>query len=230
MAPGATGVEQATHDPLSRGGSTRDPLVEAEHVRVVAHDLRHHVATIGALAEAIAMTAKIPPAGEALLSSLRREIIATRELCEHLTQRPATAIRLRADRITRQVIEEQRPAMGCEVQLEIEPAELHAPPLHIRRLLENLLRNACDAAGPDGLIVVSVTQDADDVIVEVSDSGPGFPEAGNEGVGLGLRIVHQLVTELGGRVLIDISRFGGATVRATLPSTRPARWVGGETR
>jgi signal transduction histidine kinase len=54
------------------------------------------------------------------------------------------------------------------------------------------------------------------VLVEVEDTGPGFPENApvfdafyttkESGTGLGLAIVHSLVTEHGGTVRVDSAR------------------------
>lgn len=205
-----------------------DSPTDVQRIRELCHDLRHHVATIATLVEAVAKSAEIPPSAETVLSALRRETTVTRQLCEHLSQRSPEAVRLRADRMVREVVEDHRPAVPCELRLETEPATLRVPPMHLRRVVENLLHNACHAAGPDGIVAVSVRQRTDRVIIEVSDSGTGFPDAGGEDVGLGLRIVHQLAHELDGQVLLDVSRLGGAAITVTLPSDHPGG-AGGET-
>ena len=89
------------------------------------------------------------------------------------------------------------------------------------RVVSNLVSNALRHGAGD--VDVRVTGGAE-VVVEVSDEGPGFAEerpferfAGSHGsVGLGLAIVDEIVRAHGGRV--EIVREGGRTiVRVTLP-------------
>ena len=45
------------------------------------------------------------------------------------------------------------------------------------RALSNLLRNAIRHAGPSNPITIQTTRDGDEVVIAISDSGPGVPEA-----------------------------------------------------
>jgi hypothetical protein len=108
----------------------------------------------------------------------------------------------------------------------------------------NLLRNAADAlhgaerpseAGPPTINITTTTVDRE-IVVEVADNGPGIPEAIARrifepsfttkksglsfGLGLGLGIVQNLVTEYGGQIELldsDTTHAPGATFRVTLP-------------
>jgi signal transduction histidine kinase len=88
-------------------------------------------------------------------------------------------------------------------------------PVALRRVLTNLVRNAMRAAGPNGLIQVSVTRHAESVVIEVEDDGPGF---GHLPVinGIGLRSSSRLVRSAGGHVDTAVGTLGGALVRVTL--------------
>ncbi len=90
----------------------------------------------------------------------------------------------------------------------------------IKQVLINIIRNAIEAAGPTGAVRVSVSRSATFAVLEVRDSGPGFP-AGvdvfepfsttkDAGTGLGLSIVHRIVDDHHGRV--EIGRNDGLTV------------------
>lgn len=102
------------------------------------------------------------------------------------------------------------------------------PAAPVRQVTLNLLLNASAAAGPRGRVGLSVTHGADRLAIVVEDSGPGL---GREqlarllssgplpsGGGVGLRLAHDIVAALGGR--ISHQRTDQATViRVDLPGT-----------
>ncbi|HSH45138.1 MAG TPA: HAMP domain-containing sensor histidine kinase, partial [Longimicrobiales bacterium] len=97
--------------------------------------------------------------------------------------------------------------------------------------LVHLLRNAVQAAGPEGSIRASADVDDDVVRFRVEDTGPGVPEEVRtrlfepfyttkpvgEGAGLGLAVVHAVAEEHAGRVDVDRSSLGGARFTLTIP-------------
>jgi signal transduction histidine kinase len=107
-----------------------------------------------------------------------------------------------------------------------------------QRAIENLLRNALRYAHE--CVVLEVQADADDVVVEVRDDGPGIPREqwtnvlepfvridaprsrAHRGLGLGLAIVRRIVEAHGGMVTVTHSREGGTCVRTIWPSSRSA--------
>jgi signal transduction histidine kinase len=93
-------------------------------------------------------------------------------------------------------------------------------PAALRRVVTNLVRNAFRAAGPDGVVQVSVARTAGRVVLEVDDDGPGF---GRLSVinGIGLRSSSRLVLAAGGHLDAGRGRLGGAAVRVNLPSLTP---------
>jgi len=104
-----------------------------------------------------------------------------------------------------------------------------ADPDAVRQILLNLVRNAVEAAEGSGSITIAVSPAPDSVVVEVRDDGPGIaPDdltrvfdpgftTRPRGNGLGLAIVHRLVTEMRGTVSVRSSPGAGTTVRIALP-------------
>jgi len=103
----------------------------------------------------------------------------------------------------------------------------------IYRCLLNLISNAADAAPVQGgKVRLRVwREDADRVIIEVEDNGPGIPDGnkekifdmffstkGSKGTGLGLAVTHKVVLEHGGDILVRDGAEGGACFRITLPA------------
>jgi signal transduction histidine kinase len=109
------------------------------------------------------------------------------------------------------------------------PLDEHA----MRQCLMNLVINALDAtAGIDGgWVRVSVHLAAEDRLeLRVQDNGPGVAPnlvddlftsmvstKGSKGTGLGLLVVHKIVTEHAGRVWMDPHLSPGATFRVQVP-------------
>ena len=104
----------------------------------------------------------------------------------------------------------------------------------LRQVFMNLTLNALDAAGPGGWVRVECAQEPKMIAVSVTDSGAGIaPEAferlfepfftsKSTGSGLGLPIVHAIVTQHGGTITADNLPGGGARFLVRLPRARPA--------
>jgi signal transduction histidine kinase len=103
---------------------------------------------------------------------------------------------------------------------------------HLEQILDNLLANAIDALPEDGTVTVSVSGADGGARITVADDGPGMsPEersraflrfvSGSKsgGAGLGLAIVHRLVTSNGGTARLAETPGGGLTVVLDFPGT-----------
>ncbi|MGH4021358.1 MAG: sensor histidine kinase [Pseudonocardiaceae bacterium] len=72
---------------------------------------------------------------------------------------------------------------------------------YLWRMVGNVLDNAIRAAGPRGHVEVTVSG-GPDVLIEVTDDGPGFGHARNGSASLGLGIVTGLAKACGGSLLV----------------------------
>jgi signal transduction histidine kinase len=122
---------------------------------------------------------------------------------------------------------------GVKIECYVPNAPLaaHFDDERIKQVLFNLIRNAVDAAKEEtGDVRVRLDRDDEHAIIEVSDSGPGisdnvsifepFSSSKEGGTGLGLPIVHRIVSDHGGEISID--RVDGRTVfRIELPLDGP---------
>jgi PAS domain S-box-containing protein len=105
-------------------------------------------------------------------------------------------------------------------------------PGRIEEVFINLISNAVDAMRGDcnqkTLKISSSVRDSE-VLIAVSDSGPGIsPQRRNQifdpffttkgdGQGIGLSIVHRIITDHGASISVCTSRWGGAEFRILLP-------------
>ncbi|MFC5063869.1 ATP-binding protein [Actinomycetospora atypica] len=108
-----------------------------------------------------------------------------------------------------------------------------ADPRRVRQVLINLVTNGVRHNDVDGWVRVA----ADGAAVTVADGGPGIPpglldrlflpftQAGGSdeagGAGLGLALVHGLVTAMAGEVSVDSAPGEGTTVTVRLPVAAP---------
>jgi signal transduction histidine kinase len=99
----------------------------------------------------------------------------------------------------------------------------------LREIVINLLANSIDAAGSGGCVIVSTRGEANGIVLEIHDSGPGIPpEIQNHifepffttketGTGLGLYVVGRRVQELGGEIHCRSVPGEGTTFVLKLP-------------
>ncbi len=106
---------------------------------------------------------------------------------------------------------------------------------HLEQILDNLLANALEAVPASGHVRVGAGPGGGGVRVTVADDGPGMTPQQQEaafrrfasttpgGAGLGLAIVHRLVTSNGGAAALSDTPGGGLTVVLDLPGHAPDR-------
>ena len=132
--------------------------------------------------------------------------------------------------------------LDAEVSLEVpaDPVPAHADPVHVSRILDNLLNNALTYARGRPWVRVGVTRTAGEAVVEVEDHGIGIPAQVREriferffrandtqlppapGTGLGLYISRELASRHHGRLaVVDSTPGRGSTVALTLPLVNP---------
>jgi PAS domain S-box-containing protein len=136
----------------------------------------------------------------------------------------------------------------CELALSDEPAFVAADPAQLEQVMLNLLVNARQAletmttpamAGRVGstsvrtpMVVIRTAVRDNTVALEISDNGPGIAAAElpriwdpfwttkeeGEGTGLGLSVVHGIVTQHGGTIDVETRVGAGTTFTVSLPA------------
>lgn len=103
----------------------------------------------------------------------------------------------------------------------------------IKQVLVNLMKNAMQAMGPEGVLTLGTGGGADAVWVSVSDTGSGIPAerlsrifepfytTKQKGSGLGLMIVQRIIRAHGGRIELDSRPGKGTTFRFWIPVAEP---------
>jgi PAS domain S-box-containing protein len=111
----------------------------------------------------------------------------------------------------------------------------------IRQVLDNLIENAIKYSPPGTEISIAAEKTGNEVLISVTDRGPGIPReeitnifermyrieqrvySGADGIGLGLYICQRLVESHGGRIWAESAPGKGSTFRFTLPLAATAK-------
>lgn len=207
-------VADAAHELRSPLASMQTQLEIADRLgegTQASHDLQEEVLRMSALVEDLLTLARFD--GEALSA----------EALEPVDLRP----------IVQEVVGRYDDARVPVVALTPDSSLVRGRPQDLRRVLANLVDNAVRHA--TSLVEVSLSADGPDIVLMISDDGPGIAETDREraferftrldaardrdagGSGLGLAIVRELVDRLGGRVRLERSPLGGLSARVTLP-------------
>jgi signal transduction histidine kinase len=113
-----------------------------------------------------------------------------------------------------------------------DSATIHADREQMKRALENLTLNAVQAMPEGGDLRISWRRNARNIIVSISDTGPGVPLSDQEkiydpffttkkqGCGLGLAVTRKIIAENHGRIDLHSETGKGATFDLLFPMIR----------
>jgi two-component system sensor histidine kinase TctE len=230
-------------------------LVEVNHnvvaqkrfISDAAHQLRTPLAGLKSQTELALLDAKDPELRARLQlvhSSATRSAHLVNQLLSLARAEPESAsqqARQKFDlsQMAREITTEMVPrALAAGVDLGFESPDLGASkPVRgfeslLREALVNLIDNAIRYAGRGASVTVRVYAQANQILLEVEDNGPGLPESelahvferfvrathDGTGCGLGLAIVREIVERHAGRVQLLPVQPHGALARVELPA------------
>jgi len=216
----------------------------------VAHDLNNPLASVVGFSDLLGEAPDVPPRLAEPLAVIRQEAERASSIVRNLLsfarrqegERQLQSIRPILES-THQLLKNQLLAARIELTLTFEPGlpevEVHAN--QIKQVFINIINNAAQAIASTrakqggGRIDIVTRCEPDGLSVNISDNGPGIPEAlvqrifepffstksEGEGTGLGLSICHGIVKEHGGDITVEPGGAGsgsGATFTVQLPT------------
>lgn len=232
------------------GELQRQEGLRKQMVADIAHELRTPLSVMQINLEA--MTDDLLPASPEELGGLHHEVLRLSRLVEDLrllSLADAGDLQLRSDPIdanemvmsavSRMKPQAESRGVTLAASLNGKPARIVGDEDKLQQVLANLVSNALRFTPAGKRVEVSVRANRQQVILQVSDQGPGIDPGdlpdmferfykgdrsrsrNDSGSGLGLSIVKQLVDLHGGQVQAALPESGGLQVTIWLPTAAP---------
>jgi signal transduction histidine kinase len=225
-------LETAVEEARASEAATRRFLADA------SHELRTPIAALQASVETLLREQPQRPDRDRLEAALAREVARLGRLVDDLLSLARIEARPLREPITLGVlattaVEEARtraPLARLTITAKGD-ASVDGDPEALSRVLRNLLDNSLAAIPPEGSVHVQVEQRDGHVEAQVSDNGPGVPDADREriferfvrldpslpGSGLGLAIARRIARQHGGDLTCNPNE-NGTSFTLTLPT------------
>jgi two-component system, NtrC family, sensor histidine kinase HydH len=202
----------------------------------LAHEIRNPLASIDGAAEVLEAGAEGEVRQETL-GIIRKEGARLNRLLTGLLdfarpRRPELR-QVEVERVLNSVLELVRHSAGKSTSFRTEIAgalpSLRCDEEQLAQVVLNLALNAAQASPPGGEVTLSARARDRGVLIQVADEGEGIPPehldrifdpfytTKSEGTGLGLAVVHQIVTQHGGTVTAERNPHCGMTFSVYLP-------------
>jgi signal transduction histidine kinase len=218
--------------------------------RTIVHDFRNPLNVIGIAADLAAEPSATLESRRSARDRVRRQVEVLNRMMQELLDftrgMTPSAVLPKVDFVdfVREMVFELEPeASRRGVGLDADLGPLKEGPLLVRmdalrmqRVFNNLFQNAFDAVGAldDAILRMRFEVNDREVVIEVSDNGPGIPAVvlphvfqpfvtfgKAHGTGLGLAICDRIVAEHGGKMSVVNQPDSGACFRFGLPRARP---------
>jgi two-component system NtrC family sensor kinase len=220
--------------------------IKSDFVSTVSHDLRSPLTAILGYVELLGRVGSLNAQQQEFINRIQASVESITSLINDLLDlgRIEAGFDARKEivplsallRYTVESMSAQAERSGQTLEMEIPEAlpPVIGNPVRLRQMVENLIGNSLAYTPQGGKIQVSARAEGDQVLLEVSDNGPGIPpsdqpyifdkfyRAGNvpsqvPGAGLGLAIVKSIVENHQGRIWVDSTLGEGTRFSIILP-------------
>jgi signal transduction histidine kinase len=210
----------------------------------VAHELNEPLGNILGFAQLAQKSAGLPEQAAKDIDKVVAASLHAREVIKKLLifarQMPPTKIQVNLNKIVEEslyFLESRCARHGIQLLREFAPdlPDITADPTQLQQVLVNLVVNAIQAMPQGGRLTVTTRAGDDHVLLAVEDTGTGMTEEVRDklftpffttkdigqGTGLGLPVVHGIVTSHGGSIRVESELGQGARFTIELPIREP---------
>jgi two-component system, NtrC family, sensor histidine kinase HydH len=210
-----------------------------EAAAYVSHEIKNPLMVIGGLARQVERKVGDEPNAVQKLQIIQNEVLRLETFLGDLRDftRPAAPAKqqVNINDIIQEVdalMAEQAKSQEVKLVEHLDPnlPPLEADPNQMKQVLLNLLKNALEALDSGGQVILSSGAADHQVWFSVRDTGNGMPQevlekifdpfftTKEKGTGLGLAVIHKIITDHHGDVSVSSSPDKGTTIRVNLPS------------
>jgi len=209
-----------------------------EAAAYVSHEIKNPLMVIGGLAQQVGRRLEQELELQEKLGIIQGEVRRLENFLGDLRDftRPALPAKERIH--LNQIIHEVHTLMDAEAQkrnitisehLDPQLPRLEADPNQMKQVLLNILKNALEAVDSGDEIILKSGVEDGYIWFSVKDNGPGIPPevlekifdpfftTKEKGTGLGLAVIHKIITDHQGTVAVESEPGKGATVTVKLP-------------
>jgi PAS domain S-box-containing protein len=220
--------------------------IRTEFVHTVSHDLRSPLTSVIGYSELVDRAGPLNEQQRDFLSRIQDSIQHITSLINDLLDLGSIEAGMDTHRefvqlegilrYTIDMLHGQIKAKQLTIHTEVAPAlpAMHANPIRLRQVFDNVIGNAIKYSNENGEIQISIHSEENQVILQVTDHGPGIPSADQphifdtfyratnissdvEGSGLGLAIVKNIVENHQGRIWVESTVGKGSSFFIVLP-------------
>ena len=223
--------------------------VRNEVVHTVSHDLRSPLTSVIGYTELISRAGSLTDSQQEFLGRIRESVQHITTLINDLLEIGSIEAGLDTRRewvqpevllsYTMDMLQGQIKSKHIKVQSNIGPSlpAIRANPTRLRQVFDNVVGNAIKYSNGNGEVAVTLKSEDDQVILQVSDDGPGIPAQDQahifdkfyrgqnmdkqQGSGLGLAIVKSIVDAHQGRIWVESNVGQGSSFFIVLPVNSP---------
>jgi PAS domain S-box-containing protein len=211
-----------------------------EFLAMLAHELRNPLGAIQGAVQVLQLPTTAAPLASRATAIIQRQVIHMARLVDDLLD----VGRVVMGKIVLSSVAAVTAARSAEdrVRITVEPVWIYGDPVRVEQIIGNLVSNALKFTQPEQLVHVSVTTEAGDAVLTVTDEGAGierellprifdlFVQAQDSidrskgGLGIGLTLVRRLVELHGGQVEAFSKGEGhGASFTVRMPAVPAGR-------
>ena len=223
--------------------------VRNDVVHTVSHDLRSPLTSVIGYTELISRTGSLNDNQKEFLNRIQESVKHITTLINDLldlggieagldTRRELVQLDVLL-RYSLDMLQGQIKSKHIKVRTDIAKSlpPLQANPVRLRQMLDNVVGNAIKYSDKNGEVDISIKAEDDQVILQVTDDGPGIPAQDQahifdkfyrgqnmnkqQGSGLGLAIVKSIVDAHRGRIWVESTVGRGSSFFIVLPVNRP---------